>query len=368
MSAPGLPRPLSSLPAASGLPPVLELVPNLSEGRDPGFLREAQARVEATGAKVVDASADPDHHRSVLTILGAPAEAEASAMALAALALERIDLRRHRGVHPRVGALDVLPVIPLTGVAMEDAVALARRLALRLASELGIPTWRYGFASDPPGRGLAELRRGGFEGLVAGPLPPDRVPDHTAPGAGQGRLHPTAGGTCVGARPVLLAWNLDVEGLGADTLQEVARGLRAVHGGPPGLRVLALNLPEQGRSQLSMNLENALASDPWAVFEHIEARVREAGGTVTRTEVIGLAPDLLVTRAGAARLSMLDQTPPPLLSSEVDRFRAARAEALARRAVDAFEADPGGVSPPLRAALEALARHLSFPPQRNPQA
>src|SRR5688500_16872848 len=180
--------------------PVLEAVPNFSEGRDLDWLRELVGVIDAAGVEVLDASADPDHNRSVVTFVGDPGTVEAAAVAAARFALERIDLRRHRGVHPRVGALDVLPFVPLQGLAISDAVKSARRVGAALA-ELGLPVYFYGEASPPPGRRLAELRRGGFEALTEG-FPEGRAP---ALDAGRSTAHPSAGVACVGARRLLLA-------------------------------------------------------------------------------------------------------------------------------------------------------------------
>jgi glutamate formiminotransferase len=341
--------------------PVLEAVPNLSSGTDPAFLEEAIRVADAAGADVVDHSADPDHDRAVLTILGAPARVEEAAVALARLAASRLDLRGHRGVHPRIGALDVLPFVPLQGLSMEDAVRSARRVGGRIAAEAGVPVWFYGAASDPPGRTLAELRRGGFE-LLAGGIPEGREPDLLPPGWDTPRVHPSAGGVCVGARPVLLAWNVDVEGVPADALRRLASTLRASSGGPEGLRVLALELPAQGRAQLSMNLEDARERAPFAVFRTIEAAVAAAGGRVVRTEIIGLAPDELVGGAAADRLRTLDRTPPPVLSSHVAGHLSRRATEAADRLLEAARRAADALPESLVEALAALEEELLNPP------
>lgn len=302
------------------MPHVLETVPNFSEGRDPAFLAAVTAAMEARGVEVLDASMDPDHHRSVVTAVGTPGAIHRALVAAGEVALERIDLRRHRGVHPRVGALDVAPVVPLAGTRREVAVETARRVGEDLAG-LGIPVWWYGWAA-PDARSLGDLRRGGFEGLAAG-FPADRPADlpHGAPGP-----HPTAGVTCVGARPVLLAWNVEVAGISRSALAATARRLRASGGGFPGLRALALALEGQGRVQLSMNLEDVDAHDPMAVFEAVEADVAAAGGRVTGTEVIGMIPDALVFRAADHRLHLLDAGPERLLSRRVATHLARRGE------------------------------------------
>jgi len=341
--------------------PVIEAVPNLSLGRDPRRLDEAVDLVQRCGAEVLNRSSDPDHNRSVLTVLGSPAAVEEGMVRLAAWARDHIDLREHRGVHPRVGALDVLPFVPLSGVTPEMARDVARRVGERIAKEVGVPVWYYADASDPPGRGLAELRRGGFESLTHG-CPPGREPDRVPTGWAANQLHPTAGGTCVGARPVLLAWNLDVAGVGLDRLREVARSLREAEGGVPGLRVLALELAGQDRVQISMNLESALARDPFQVFLEVERRIHALGGRVLQTEVIGLAPDNLVRGAATNRLSLAS------MPGEVsglhplgEALRGHLARRVERSLGDLQTALRGCTEPipePLRAALSRLASEL----------
>lgn len=341
------------------MPPVLEAVPNFSEGRDPATVHALVRAVESVdGVEVLDWSSDPDHHRSVLTYVGPPAAVEDASVAAARVALERIDLGRHRGVHPRVGALDVLPFVPLEGLDMADAVASARRVGRRLA-DLGIPVYYYGRASEPPGRGLAELRRGGVEALRDG-FPPDRVPDELpAAEDGEGpRPHPSAGVTCVGARPVLLAWNVFVRGLDAAGARAVASGLRERDGGFPGVRALGLRLPEQERVQISMNLEDPGRAPPMEVFRALEAAVGELGGSVEETEVIGMIPDTLVLPAAGDRLHLLDLSPDRLLSHRVARYALKRASPDAYALRDALRAAGDAIPDEVRDAAFRLVGAL----------
>lgn len=309
---------------------VVETVPNFSEGRDPGFVAAASAAFTRAGCEVLHTTMDPDHHRSVITAIGSPGAVEEGAVAAAALALERIDMRGHRGVHPRIGALDVLPFVPLHGIDMAGAVALAHRAAGRIA-RLGIPVYLYGAASRPPGAGLASIRRGGFEALVARSGDVGAAADLPGRGVGRGGArtkqrrfaHPTAGAACVGARDVLLAWNVDIEGVGLDAARSIAAGIREAGGGFDGLRALALLLREQDRLQISMNLENPAATDPLEVFESIERRVRHLGGRVTGTEVIGMLPDEVAPEA-ARRMRVRDWSQERMLHHRVRSFLAAR--------------------------------------------
>jgi glutamate formiminotransferase len=318
--------------AASARGPLLEAVPNFSEGRDPALLAAIVAAARDAGADVLDWCADVDHHRAVVTIVGTPAAVEDAAVAAARVAVERIDLRRHEGVHPRVGAIDVLPFVPLPGLTLQDARASARRVGARIAKDVGVPILYYGEASDPPGRALAELRRGGFEALVGG-WPSDRVPDVLPPAWPYAGAHPTAGAVCVGARKLLLAWNVYIEGVTLAAARAVARSIRARDGGPAGVRALARELPRQGRMQISMNIEDLDATSPMAVFERIEARVGAAGGRVVETEVIGMVPTRLTAEAAADRLRLAAGTTDRLL-----------AERLVEHMMGTRAAESGGVA------------------------
>jgi glutamate formiminotransferase len=328
--------------------PILEAVPNFSEGRDPSFVEAVRDAALRAGVDVLDASADADHNRAVLTWVGDPPAVEAAVLAAARVALDRIDLAAHRGVHPRVGALDVVPLVPLHGLTMDDAVASARRVGQGLAA-LGIPVYFYARASRPPGRGLAELRRGGFEALQGG-FPPDRRPDLDADRAA---AHPRAGVTCVGARPLLLAWNVRVEGVDLNALRALALRLRERGGGVQGLRALALELPGSGGLQISMNLEDVERRNPMVAFEAIEAGVAESGGRIRSTEVIGMIPEALVLGAAARRLDLLEATSSRFLPTRLTEHLAARVAQDVGAVLDWLEVE--GHTPP-RHVQAAIAR------------
>ena len=282
---------------------ILEAVPNFSTGRDPGPLQEIVAAVRAEGADVLDWSSDPDHNRSVVTFIGMPDVVENAAVAAAAVAVRRIDLRSHSGLHPRIGALDVLPFVPLVGLSQQDAQRSAHRVGRRLAREVGVPVYYYADASQPPGRSLADLRRGGFE-MLAGRWPADRFPDEVPEGWQHPGAHPTAGATCVGARPVLLAWNVVVAGVDLAHAKRIAAEIRARDGGISGVRALAFSLASTGLVQISMNLEDADNNSPMTVFRRIEMRVAEVGGEIVETEIIGMMPDGLLLEAAADRMKL----------------------------------------------------------------
>ena len=298
---------------------VLEAVPNFSEGRDLEIVRGLVDTISSFDVDVLDWSADADHNRCVVTYIGNPEAVEAAALAAAGFAIEHIDLRDHQGVHPRVGALDVMPFVPVHGLDMNHAVDSARRVGDGIAA-LGVPVYFYGYASRPPGRGLAALRRGGFEALIAGfenGRPPDLPADATVP-------HATAGVTCVGAREVLLAWNVFVAGIDVAQARRVASSIRERDGGLAGLRALGLRLEGQDRVQISMNLEDPERTSPVAVFERIESEVRAMGGSVVETEVIGMMPEALVLPATAGRLKLPDLGAARVLSHRVAEHVLAR--------------------------------------------
>ena len=295
---------------------LLEAVPNFSEGRDLSVVEAIVDAMRTAGADVLDWSLDADHHRSVITLVGPPETVENAAVAGARVAIDRIDLNRHTGVHPRVGALDVLPFVPLVGLDMDDARASARRVGARLAGELGLPVFFYGAASEPPGRPLSVLRRGGFETLAAG-WPEDRSPDLLPAVWAHAGAHPTAGVTCVGARRLLLAWNVFVSGIEPGVARGIARAVRESNGGYLGVRALGLRLPRSGRVQISMNLEDVDLTPPMDVFRAIEAQVLAHGGRIEETEIIGMLPDQLVWGAAADRLKLAPDTARRLLTQSL---------------------------------------------------
>lgn len=286
----------------------MEVVPNFSEGRDSSFVDAAADAFASAGCEVLHTTMDADHHRSVVTAIGSLRAVEHGAVAAADLALRRIDLRSHAGVHPRVGALDVLPFVPLHGIAMEDVVRLAHRVGIRIA-RMGIPVQFYGHASRPPGRDLASIRR------RAGDHPEADLAGREPRG---GRVHPvahsTAGTACVGARGLLLAWNVDIEGVPLESARGIAARIREAGGGFRGLRALALWLPHQSRTQISMNLENPASTDPNDVFRAIEGEVRALRGRVSGTEVIGMCPDQVAAPSIVRAMGIRDWSEDRVLS------------------------------------------------------
>jgi glutamate formiminotransferase len=237
---------------------------------------------------------------------------------------------------------------------MADAVRSAHRVGAALA-ELGLPVYFYGEASTPPGRRLAELRRGGFEAFCQA-FPPDRAPDHAAQ---RTCAHPTAGVTLVGARRLLLAWNVYVEGVDFEQVRALAAEVRELGGGFAALRALAFRLASSDRLQLSMNLEDTERTSPFEVFLYVERRVGEWGGRVTGTEVIGMIPDALVLPAAADRLLLLDSPPSRQLSTRLSRHVAERAAREAEALLQAVRDEGDAVPVRVREAALRLAGALT---------
>ena len=231
---------------------LLECVPNFSEGRRREVGDEIVAAVRAvSGARFLDFEMDPDHNRSVLTLVGEPAAVAEAAFAAARVAVERIDLNRHEGRHPRMGAVDVIPFIPIRDLTMEDAVRVARELGTRIGAELKVPVFLYeAAATRPDRRNLADIRKPQFEGLrdLLG-KDPDRVPDF-----GPNAIHATAGCVAVGARRPLIAYNIDLESTDEKLAKRIAKKIRERDGGLPGIKALGLFIADRACAQVSINV------------------------------------------------------------------------------------------------------------------
>ena len=262
---------------------LFEIVPNLSEGRDAATIDAAVEAVRATGAQVLHRSSDPIHHRSVLTIAGDATQVLDAAVALAGVAVERIDLRAHQGVHPRIGALDVLPFVPLRDATLEDATALAHQAGARIWERYSIPSFFYGAAARHPERVLlADVREGEFEGL-------DLRFEHLPPDIGEIPKHDRAGAIAIGARGPLVAFNVELESGDLALAKAIARSLRESSGGLRTLRALGLRLSE-GVVQVSLNVTDVEATPLYRIVESIARLAAKSGVTIRRSELIGLIP------------------------------------------------------------------------------
>ncbi len=277
----------------------LECVPNLSEGRRGDVVAACVEAASTPGVQVLDVSSDPDHNRTVLTLLGEADDLVRAVEALAETAIGCIDVARHQGVHPFLGALDVVPFVPLEHHAMPAAIEAAHRAGDVLAG-LGLPVLFYGEAAAEPVRAaLADHRRGGLarlaERMASGEWPPDRGPS---------RLHPAGGAVCVGARPPLVAFNLLLDTDRRGAAKRIASSLRESGGGPPGVRALGFFLERRGRAQVSVNLTDCDRTSLLDVVRKADELARAGGVQVVETELIGLAPRRTVPPAGAAALRL----------------------------------------------------------------
>ena len=271
----------------------LESVPNFSEGRDRATI-DALAEALGSRARLLDVHADEDHNRSVFTLVGSEDELVEALLLGIACARERIDLRRHEGAHPRIGAADVVPLVPLAPEDLGRAREAALRLAERVGGELGLPTFLYGELGA--NRGPAFFRRGGPEELQqridAGELTPD---------FGPARLDERAGGVLVGARGPLIAFNVNLRG-SLDAAREIAGLVREHGGGFPGVRALGLDLPRAGLVQVSMNVEDFEAAALHEIVARVEQEAAERGAEVVGSELVGLMPAGAAVAAAGATL------------------------------------------------------------------
>ena len=282
--------------------PLVECVPNFSEGRDPAVLNALRAAIVAVaGVRLLDVQADASHHRSVFTFVAPPVAAVEAAFRAIAVATARIDLTKHRGEHPRMGATDVVPFVPVRGVSMDACAALANQLAERVGRELAIPVYLYAQAARRPERErLPDIRKGEFEGLR------ERIGTDPAaePDFGPKRIHPTAGATAIGARPFLVAYNIYLDTGDVAIAKEIAKTVRTSSGGLPAVQASGFDVG--GQAQVSMNLLDIDVTSPATVYAAVEAEARRRGVGVIRSEVVGLIPERGILGAGAALLNLPD--------------------------------------------------------------
>jgi glutamate formiminotransferase len=280
---------------------VLECVVNVSEGRRADVMAEVAA---ACGSALLDVHTDPDHNRSVLTLVGQANAVREAALALARAAVERIDLSAHSGVHPRLGAVDVVPFVPLDRETLAETAEVARAWGERVAAELAVPVFLYG-AADPAGRSLPDVRRDGFR---------ERVPDFGPP-----EPHPTAGAVAVGARKVLVAINCELGTGDVAVARAVARVVRERDGGLPGVRALGFALETKGRVQVSMNLTDLGATGVEVACEAVRRAAVERGGDVTALELVGLLPAAELERCSGEFLAWSGLLPEMTIEARLGR-------------------------------------------------
>jgi glutamate formiminotransferase len=262
---------------------IIECIPNFSEGRDSETIRAIVEAIAASGVVVADHSSDPDHHRMVVTFLGTPDDVLQAALAGAREAVRRIDLTRHAGQHPRIGAVDVIPLVPQGSSSIDLCTRISRELGSRLAEELGLPVYLYEeSAARPERQNLAMVRAGGFEALRSGRLIHERAPDF-----GPDRVHPTAGAVAVGARYPLIAFNVLLRSDDLEVARRIACSIRERDGGLLGVKALGLRLESRGCVQVAINVTRPDEVPLYRVFELVKIEAARHGVTVSGSELIG---------------------------------------------------------------------------------
>ena len=277
--------------------PLVECVPNFSDGRDRATIDALRsAVVSVPGVHLLDVQTDPSHNRSVFTFVAPPAAAADAAFAAMRVATERIDLTKHSGEHPRMGATDVVPFVPVAGIAMEDCVALARLLGERAGKELEIPVFLYARAATRPERVLLpDVRKGEFEGMRGRMLDPDFGPN---------RVHPTAGATAIGARPFLVAYNVYLDTPDVSIAKTIAKQIRTSSGGLPAVQASGFQV--DGLAQVSMNLLDIDITPPATAFRAITALAAKHDVEVMKSELVGLIPERAIVAAANVALKLPD--------------------------------------------------------------
>jgi len=267
--------------------PIIECIPNVSEGRRPEVIEAIAAAIRAVpGVRLLDYSSDASHNRSVFTMAGDAAPIQAAVLAMYERAVAAIDLRTHTGEHPRLGAIDVVPFVPIEGVTMEACVALAKDVAREVASRFGVPVYLYEEASMNPARkNLEDIRRGEFEGLGAKMVTAGWTPDF-----GPAAPHPSAGASVVGARMALIAYNINLNTDRLDIARKIAAAIRHSSGGFRYVKAAGFTLDDRGIVQVSMNLTNYEKTPMYRVFEAVKREAERYGVQILESEIVGLVP------------------------------------------------------------------------------
>jgi glutamate formiminotransferase len=282
--------------------PIIECIPNISEGRRPEVLEACAAAIRGAGVHLLDVKPDASHNRTVYTFAGDPSHVRAAVLALFATAIPAIDLRSHSGEHPRLGAVDVTPFVPIEGATMADCVALARDVAAEIAKRFQLPVYLYEEAASAPSRrNLEDIRRGEFEGLAAKMQQPEWKPDF-----GPATPHQTAGASVIGARMPLIAYNVNLATNRLDVAKKIAAAVRQSSGGLRFVKAMGVELSDRGIVQVSMNLTNFDKTPIFRAFEMVKREAERYGVTVLESEIIGLVPAAALTATAAWYLQMED--------------------------------------------------------------
>jgi glutamate formiminotransferase len=285
-------------------PPLVECVPNFSEGRDTNTIHAIEQAIRSvSGVMLLGSEMDPDHNRAVITFAGPPEAVSEGALRGIAAAVERIDLRRHHGVHPRIGAADVVPFVPLDGASLEDCAAIARRTGEAVWKKLGVPVYFYEAAALSAERvPLENVRRGGFEH-------PALTPDLGGPA-----LHPSAGACAIGARKLLVAFNVNLQTTDLTIAQAIARKIRASSGGLPFVKAMGVPLASRNQVQVSMNLTDFEKTPLRDVYQAVSREAAARGVSIVNTQIVGLIP-----RKAAEGCNFIDED--LILENQLNRIK-----------------------------------------------
>ena len=293
---------------------LIECVPNISEGRDRAVVDAVAAAVRSVrGVRLLDVSSDTSHNRSVLTFVGDAAAVRQGVRALFEAVLPRIDLRRHQGEHPRMGAVDVVPFIPLRGSTTEDCVALAREAGAEIAQRFGVPVYLYEDASTAEHRrNLADVRKGQFEGFAEKMKDPRWAPDF-----GPREPHPSAGAVAVGARPFLIAYNINLGTRDLAIADRIAKAIRHMSGGFRYVKAMGVELAERGQVQVSINMTNFKKTPLHRVFDCVKSEAERHGVAIVGSEIVGLTPADALFAAAEHYLRLEKFTPDQVLETKL---------------------------------------------------
>jgi glutamate formiminotransferase len=293
---------------------IIEVIPNVSEGRRPEIVEQLASAIRAVpGARLLDYSSDPSHNRSVFTFVGDRDSVKLATLALFTAALPAINLREHRGEHPRLGAVDVVPFVPIEGITMEECVALAKEVGATIAQRFGVPVYLYEEASTNPIRkNLEDIRRGEFEGLAAKMRMPEWVPDF-----GPREPHASAGASVVGARMPLIAYNINLNTSRLDVAKKIAAAIRHSTGGLRFVKAAGFMLEDRNVAQVSMNLTNYQKTPIFRVFEIVKREAERYGVSILESEIVGLVPSAALVSAAEFYLQLERFGPEQVLENKL---------------------------------------------------
>jgi len=293
---------------------LIECIPNVSEGRRPEIIEAMAAAIQAIpGVRLLDRSSDPSHNRSVFTLAGDADGVERAVLALFERAVADIDLRRHRGEHPRLGAVDVVPFVPIDGATMADCVALAKKVGAEVAARFEVPVYLYEEASaDPARKNLEDIRRGEFEGLAAKMSTAGWAPDF-----GPAAPHPSAGAAVIGARMPLVAYNINLATDRLDVAKKIAAAIRHSSGGFRFVKAMGIKLEDRGIVQVSMNLTNCEKTPIFRVFETVKREAERYGVAILESEIVGLVPSAALMSAAEFYLQIQGFKPDQVLENKL---------------------------------------------------